>query len=70
MTNGLAALVQQYLAKMPLERREYFYSLCPVLRGTEKTQSDTNISQKGEIALCCAAKTSTTLSVTSANNRS
>ena len=49
MTNGLAALVQQYLAKMPLERREYFYALCPVLRGTEGTQSEANISQKGEI---------------------
>ena len=64
MTNGLAALVQQYLARMTSERREYFYSLCPAIRTTEtEAQSDAKISEKGEIT-SCAAKTSTPQSVT------
>jgi len=48
MTNGFAALVQQYLAKMPPERREYFYFLCPALRIPE-TKASADISQIGEI---------------------
>ena len=67
MTNGFAALVQQYLAKMPPERREYFYSLCPGLR-TPETKASADIPQIGEIT--CAAKTSTPQSVISANDPS
>ena len=70
MTNGLAALVQQYLANMTSERREYFYSLCPALRITDtKTQSEADISQKGELT-SCAAKTRIPLSAISENDPS